>query len=290
VERFPTGLAHYVYDVVAASGRRFVIRLYRPGEDEDCAHTVYWSKLLRPMGVPLPALLQASTHAGSPYLILERLPGKDLGHVYDELGLDDKRAIAAEVVRIQGVVATLPAGKGFGFVPRCDGPFRFRSWGDVVQASLARSRARIEKAGVVDADPVSRVARSAERFVRYFAAVRPTAFLDDTTTKNVIVSEGRMSGLVDVDVICFGDPLFPIALTRTALVNGAHDQDYVDAWCELLALAPEQHAVLRFYTALFCVDFLAELGHRFNRERPIPVDASRVQRLMDLLGEQLGQI
>jgi aminoglycoside phosphotransferase (APT) family kinase protein len=289
-ERFPTGLAHYVYDVVLASGRSLVIRLYRTGEDEDCASAIYWSNLLRPMGVPLPALLHAGTRAGMPYLILERFPGRDLGLVYDTLRLEQKRAIAAEVVRIQRVVATLPEGQGFGFVPRCHGPFRHRSWSEVIQASLARSRARIEKAGVVSADPVSRVERSAERFAPYFSRIRPTAFLDDTTTKNVIVHEGRVSGLVDVDLICFGDPLFPISLTRTALVNAGHDQDYVDSWCELLALGPEQHAALCFYTALFCADFLGELGHSFNREDPIPVDASRLQRLLGLLDEQLARM
>jgi aminoglycoside phosphotransferase (APT) family kinase protein len=142
----------------------------------------------------------------------------------------------------------------------------------------------------VDAEPVSRVERSAERLARYLARVRPTALLDDTTTKNVIVNEGRVSGIVDVDLICFGDPLFPVALTRTALVNAGQDQDYVDCWCELLALSAEQHSVLNFYTALFCVDFLGELGHRFNREGPIPVDAGRPERLLGLLDEQLGRM
>ena len=38
-------------------------------------------------------------------------------------------------------------------------------------------------------------------------AVPPLPFLDDLTTKNVLVDGGRLSGVVDVDVVCFGDPL-----------------------------------------------------------------------------------
>ena len=57
-----------------------------------------------------------------------------------------------------------------------------------------------------DIDSVRKVANCATRFERYFAQIRPTPFLDDTTTKNVIVHEGKLSGIVDVDWICFGYP------------------------------------------------------------------------------------
>jgi hypothetical protein len=37
-------------------------------------------------------------------------------------------------------------------------------------------------------------------------AIRATPFLHDTTTKNVIVThDGVVSGIVDVDDLCFGD-------------------------------------------------------------------------------------
>ena len=38
-------------------------------------------------------------------------------------------------------------------------------------------------------------------------AVAATPFLHDTTTKSVIVTpEGTLSGILDVDDLCFGDP------------------------------------------------------------------------------------
>jgi aminoglycoside phosphotransferase (APT) family kinase protein len=47
----------------------------------------------------------------------------------------------------------------------------------------------------------------------YFSSVQPTYFLDDLTSKNVIVQDGELRGLVDFDVVCYDDPLYWLALT-----------------------------------------------------------------------------
>ena len=55
--------------------------------------------------------------------------------------------------------------------------------------------------------------------------------MDDTTTKNVIVTaEGQFSGIVDVDVLCFGDPRFVVALTAVALLVQSMPLDYPATW------------------------------------------------------------
>jgi hypothetical protein len=54
-----------------------------------------------------------------------------------------------------------------------------------------------------------------------------------------------------------------------------------------LALREEQRHVLRFYTALYCVDFMSGLGHAFNRERADD-HSQELVRLSKLLDEHLG--
>ncbi len=157
----------------------------------------------------------------------------------------------------------------------------------VVRIGIPESRARIEATRQVGTDPVDRVQRQARRFAAYLDSVRPTPFLDDTTTKNVIVHQGRLSGIVDVDWVCFGDPLFTVALTRTALLSMGESLDYTDYWCELLELTPEQHEIIRFNTALFCVDFMSELGQRFNQAPVPPLPADHLLRLETILADQL---
>jgi aminoglycoside phosphotransferase len=285
--RFPAGLAHFVYDVLLESGARLVVRLAAgPGVSFEGA--AQWSGLLRPMGVPLPALLEAGAHAGRAYLVLERLPGTDLGFVYGSLSAQEKRAIAAGVVDAQRRVGALPEGGGFGYRARPGGRFAWRSWPELLRASLGRSRERMRSAGLFDPDLAGPVERAVARRAA-LEAVPPRAFLDDTTTKNVLVHAGCLSGIVDVDCVCYGDPLFPVALTRTALLDQEQSLDYVDAWCDLLGLGDEGRSRVSLYTALFCLDFLGEVGHRFNRDAAIGADPRRAARLQAMLEAELGR-
>lgn len=104
-------------------------------------------------------------------------------------------------------------------------------------------------------------------------------FLDDLTTKNVLVADGRLSGVVDVDVVCFGDPLTTPALTKVSLVAAGQPTDYVEAWLE--ELAPDAGA-FDLYCAVSCLDLLSEVGVVFNRGAPTPGDEQREQRLVAL--------
>jgi aminoglycoside phosphotransferase (APT) family kinase protein len=211
--------------------------------------------------------------------------------VYPALSAAQKRALAARIVGIQACVGeALPEGRGFGYVLDPEAPFPFASWPELVRAALARSRKRIARAGIVTGDPVSEVERAAARVADHLAAVRPRPFLDDTTTKNVIVERGALSGIVDVDVVCYGDPLFPLALTRCALRNEGFALDYADAWADALALDAAQVRALRFYTALFCTDLLGEYGARFNRAEPLAVDPVRIERLRAGLSAELAPL
>jgi Ser/Thr protein kinase RdoA (MazF antagonist) len=286
IQRFPTGLEHFVYDVVAESGRRVVLRIARPAKRASFAGAIYWSRRLRPLGVPLPQLIAYDldgVFSPFPFLILERLPGTDLGEVYPRLTHAEKVDIAAAVARAQRIVGSLPQGAGYGFASHPDLPFAHTSWVDVIRSSLALSRALINRAGLVDSRHVARVEDFLPRFSGYFARVPPQPFLDDTTTKNVIVHHGRLSGIVDVDCVCYGDPLITPALTRMSLLNKGYDTEYVDAWCAGLGLTAEQRGALHLYTALFCVIFMGELGQMFNQAEPLAAAPGHVERLAALL-------
>jgi aminoglycoside phosphotransferase (APT) family kinase protein len=287
IRRFETGLCHFTYDIVTGDNRPLVARLAQPGNEALLEGAVYWSERLRPQGVPLPELLGYDLTCRKfplAYLLLERLPGQDLGQVYPGLTVSQKRRIAHEVARIQTIANRLPPGPGYGFAVSYQASLK-ASWTAVLQAELDRSRLRIGQAGVFRVEVVDRVQGWLARFEAYLAGVAPTPFLDDTTTKNVIVHQGQLSGIVDVDMVCFGDPLFVIALTRMSLIVRDYSLDYIEFWCEQLNLRELQRRVLHFYTAVFCVNFMSEIGHKFNREDPLEADKSLVARLYYLLDE-----
>lgn len=218
IRRFATGIGHWVYEARLAGGDARVVKLGLASRRDDFVGAVHWSTTLRPLGVPLPELIARGEHRGFPYLVLERLQGEDLEHVYLRLSSPERH-------RTEGLSA-------------------------------------------------------------YFSQVPPTPFLDDVTTKNVLVYEGKLSGIVDVDWVCFGDPLFTVALTRAAILSAGYPPDYTDHWCALLGVTRAQAAAVRFYAALFCVDFISEAGQTFNRSVET-LDPARAKRLTRVLEEHL---
>jgi len=285
VERFTTGLANFVYEVIGQSGAKIVVRIANPIGNTSIAAAVYWSNLLRPMGVPLPRLI--AHHVGEnsrfSWMALDRLPGTDLWHVYATLSSQQKRDIVDRIIETQRIVQSLPPGGGFGYVDfPCDWPYP--TFADMVRDGVAIARRGIEQVGVIDLRHVVRIEQLLPAFEDYFATIRPTPFLDDTTTKNVIIDDdGRLAGIVDVDCLCYGDPLGVIALTRMSLLNLGHDTDYADYWLDRLGATPMQRRAVTLYTAMCCLHFLSELGQQYNLDAPPPVDPRDVERLESIL-------
>lgn len=275
VTRFPLGLRHWVYEVIPARTNPVVVRIGARENRDDLAGAVFWQEHLRPLGVPLAIILHAELDMERfdfPFLILERLPGTDLGNVYRHLGKEQRRTLAGRMVDLQHLAAQLPDAPGFGYAPDYSGRDLRDSWSDVLRDDLERSSQRITATGLVDPIWVSRVASLLARVERQLACVQPRAFFHDITTKNVIIHEGKLSGIVDVDSMAFGDPLLTVALTQVSLLSRGESTNYTDAWCEAMGKEACEERLLDAYITLFALNFLGELGQQFNRETPAPVD------------------
>jgi aminoglycoside phosphotransferase len=288
VRRFETGQANWVYDVITKSGRNVVVRISR--DPNECAAGVHWSRTLRPLGVPLPEMLAhhlPSNDDERSWTVLARLSGTDLEHAYPTLTPAQKLDILDQALRAQAIVHRLPQGDRFGFT---DGlaPPRHAAWRDVLVEHLDISRERIERAGAVDVRHVERVRTVLESVD--FSAVGATPFLDDTTTRNVIVDRGIFQGIVDVDGVAYGDPLFVPALTRMSLLSRGFDTSYTDAWADRLELCDARRRHLDLYTAMFAVNFLAEQGQQFNLDAPPRIDPATFERLLAILDELLTEL
>ncbi len=148
----------------------------------------------------------------------------------------------------------------------------------------------MKSGGVFETKTVAKVEERLYKFENYFSQIRPVAFLDDITTKNVIVHKGKLSGIVDVDWVCFGDSLLTVALARMSLLLSNYDLDYIGFWCDEINLKDGQKQILDFYTALFCVDFMSEIGQVFNKEKPLAIDSEKHRKLHSILENLLASI
>jgi aminoglycoside phosphotransferase (APT) family kinase protein len=235
-------------------------------------------------------MLHRGVFAERHFTVLERFPGTDLGNVVADLTTAERRAIASAVVGLQNRMRELPDGAGYGHVTNYNGPYPKSSWAAFIDLMVTRSAARCAEGGIVDPRCITRVRRHTEGLVSYFASIEPRPFLDDLTTKNVIVSQNRLVGVVDVDEVCFGDRLLHVGLTRMAFLDQGWDEDYIAELCHYEGFGVAEHHALVFYTALYCVDFLAELGHAFNREGPPAASAEALERRMLILEALLSDL
>lgn len=251
------------FAITLGDGRAVVAKLSQPGHS--VAPMARNLEVLGGLGVPAPRVLGAGSWDGDPpreVLVMSKLPGRDLRQVMPVMTRDQLSVLAREVIGIQGVVAGLPVHGDCGYVAIGE-PGR-RSWLDVV-----RHPNTYRYADPLPPDTVTLAPRlwqlidaAAERLAR----VRPVCFLDDLTTKNVLIDGGRLSGVVDFDWICQGDPRFHLGLTTAAVVTVEHARwggHYVSELVRAAGLAAEDQRFIDLYTALFLINFLAaEHPHR----------------------------
>jgi len=104
VKRCAVGLANYVY-IVEREHQKITIRCST--ENDAYKNAIYWLERLGQINVPVPEVLRSGEYRGYSYLILSYLEGQDLGLVYPQLTMEEKRTIAKEIVEIQNRMATL---------------------------------------------------------------------------------------------------------------------------------------------------------------------------------------
>jgi aminoglycoside phosphotransferase len=262
VSRFTTGARHYVYEAKFASRQPVVVRIGSATAHSEIAGAIYLSKLLRPRGVPLPTILAEDVQSGFPWLVLERLPGTDLGAVIGNLTDTQLDRIAARVALAQAITSETGSSGRYGYAVRpSEAPHS--TWSQVLDAHISRSRLRIASAGLFDVASAVIVQSELDVMRNEIDAIPPTPFLHDTTIKNVIVTaEGSVSGIVDVDDLCFGDPRYAAALTLAALTAQRGPLQYVSAWLRQAGWSDDR--LFRLYITLFLLDLMAEHGQVFN--------------------------
>ena len=284
VRRFSTGAHHYVFEVTFADRPPVVVRIAAEHSRAAMAGALRLSRLLRPRGVPLPEIIAEGVNHRFSHLVMERLPGTDLGEVISGLSDTNLEAIAMKVAQAQNVTSKTVQCMRYGYgVEPAHAP-RER-WSQVLLDNLARSRRRIAAAELFDDDVVNAIANVVSDARAELDALPPVPFLHDTTTKNVIVTRGgSFSGIVDVDDLCFGDPRYVVALTLASLLALGGPTRYVDAWMN--AAEYRNDRIFRIYVALFLVDFMSEHGQEFNRNvKPSSADCRK--RLLRVFAESL---
>lgn len=280
LDRYETGLCHWVYRCRTASGRLFVLRVARPENRDYITGGIANSRLLAQRDIPVAQVLDGDVPreaAGFPWMIVEHVEGRDLGEVYPDLSSAQKVVLARELVEIHRSVAKLGEGAGFGYAfdrshaPPC------AHWDEVIDRVIERSLGWLAESHLSADREAVLVQRRLEALRPNLREVRPIPFLDDLTTKNVLVHEGKLSGIVDVDELCFGDRMMWVGLTRMALLSANYDTDYAEYLLDELGADQGDRKRCDFYTGLYAFVFLSEQGIAFNADH-VEIEERKIER------------
>lgn len=268
IERCSVGIGNYVFTVCCGAAK-YTVRCSK--ETKAYSDTVFLLEKLHAIDVPVPGVINCGQYDGFEYIILSFIPGRDLGLVYRDLGNEAKQTIAQQVAAIQKKVALLD-------LKPIEPDWK---WQDFILENLDRSEHRITKNGYFDAAKVEQLRTQAEHLNAYFSSVNPVPYLDDLSTKNLLIDNGKVSGIIDIDWMGFGDSLTYIALTCVALLNMDCDTEYISYLLREINPSKAQVRAFVFYCLMFCVDFMGERGMSFNDKR-IDVNSNIIKRLNDI--------
>ena len=267
IERCSVGIANYVF-IVSTANEKFVLRC---SKDENAyKDTVYWLNRLSVCEIPIPIVLSEGKYKDYSYLILSYIRGDDIGNVYCKLNDSEKKQIAKEVVKIQRKVLRLDIHADMEW-----------TWNCFVDKMLNRAEKRIKRKNYFDFNKIYIIKKLQQEIQEYLDKVPIAPYLDDISTKNLLIYEGNVSGIIDIDWMGFGDMLTFVALTRVSLLNMDLDTKYIDYLLDEIRPNTIEYKAFIFYCLIYCVDFMGERGMQFL-DKTIPVNENIIERLNDI--------
>lgn len=279
--RMQTGDQNFVFAVNTIDSE-YVIRMTDSDHKQKFVAAIYWQKKLIPLGVPLAEFIKTDLegrYSPFPALLMKRLSGDDLVNVYPKLTDADKRDLAKEIIKIQALASKMPEGPGYGITDSYEHAHEFKTWYEFLIQRLHLFKDHVTANKVFDPDKISKVISIAENMNEELSSTPATPFLWDASERNVLVHNGIITGIVDVDELCFGDPLFVIALTSASLELEGLDTVYTDYWAELLHLDANAQQRLAFYRLFYTVAFMRKHSIQTANSKKVMFDTERLNNI-----------
>ena len=286
--RNTVGLAGYVYTVVF-NDTKYVIKI---SDDKNLIiGSTYWLNKVKNLDIPTPCVIAENLVNAPYYFVMSFIPGKDLGLVYSSLLKSEKKIIAKKIIGFQKEIKKLPMAKGFGSLNSYEDSENIcTSWEESLLNDINRAEEAIINNGIFSVEYVLKLKKIVPYFKEYFNSIKPVPFLDDITTKNVLIHEGKLLGIIDLDWISFGDEVLFLGLVTMALLSMKADIDYADYLKDEMNLNDMQERALKFYVLMFCVIFMSEKGMCFNQTEPMKVSEEEKMLLQEIFNRYYEEL
>ncbi len=197
------------------------------------------------------------------YQILSKIEGMDLGVIIHEVNKNDLKSIAQEVSAIFDKFNSLPQESTFGGMTGLDDE-KYNSLTEIIENQKKTILERNEKTKVIDKETIDVLNEVVNTYQSYFSEVKPKLYYDDICSKNVMVYDGKFSGLVDLDFLMKGDYLEAIGRIIASWYGKKHEEVYINEIIKLQNLDEYQKKIVKMYAILNLIYWTSEEGIQFN--------------------------
>ena len=211
---------------------------------------------------------------------MKRAQGADLVHVYPCLSAAQKTSLADQVAIVHTKTKSLPFGQGFGFARFNEKPV-YSTWASFFFGRLQWCISQLSENRNISKSLL--IAGKSVIFdsISIFDIVEPEPFIWDMAERNVLVFNGNLSGIVDVDNLLFGDPLYTVALADAAFEKDGFDNIYTNRW--LTYFLNDKNTQIRFhcYRLFWFISFLRGTGKGRSNGNTDPDKTQHLIQLVD---------
>lgn len=266
--RYTASNQNYVYGIDTGK-RQYVLRLTLPEKKELVLSALNLQSIMEGLDVPISKFIKEDLDGKhSPFLslLMNRMPGQDIIHIYSQLNTVEKLQMAKQIYEIQKKTTGFMMGSGYGrsffYNNLPTNQTLFTTWSADIFQNIHYFIEKLHKTGLIHIPNENKIYSIMDKLKANLDTVLPTAFLRDIGERNVLVKQGRITGVIDIDDICFGDSLLVIALTHIALREKGYDTEYTDAWQNLLNLDSNAQDRLELYKIFYALSFLRLHGQK----------------------------
>ncbi len=239
--------------------------------------------LFKELGIKTPEIIAedySQTTFPFCYQILTKLPGQDLKLVIEDLNPEELKQVAGEVANIFKQFRSRPPQDDFGGLNGLDEE-SIPNMLAVVQMQRAGIWEKNQKFQVLLPKSFDRLDELIADFRDYFLAVQPILYYDDLSAKNIMIHEGKFSGLVDLDFMRKGDYIEVLGAIRAVWYGEAFEKIYQEELIKLLELNETQQKVINLYAIIHLMMWTTEAGNSFNGNSSAEIDWSEVHKKRD---------
>lgn len=210
------------------------------------------------------------------YQILTKIEGEDLGLIINTLRPIQLKQIALEVSKIFDKFNTLPTKNDFGAITGLHEE-SYTTLFEVLQHQRKIILERNSQTKVIDEETIDILEILLEQYKSYFLQVAPKLYYDDICSKNVMIHNGKFTGLVDLDFLRKGDYLEAIGSITASWFGEASGEIYVNEIIRLQNLDAFQRKVVKVYAILTLIYWTSEAGICFNNNTSGSINWSDVK-------------